>query len=213
MKPVANLVTLACGQCQKPVARKPWEIPASGRAFCNWDCANAAQRQWQPTVCFCGREFLPHKLNGKRYCSLSCANRARGMASRKLVDCVCKCGVAFQVKPSRITAGEGKYCSNSCASKFKTREKAAPKTVTCPCGVTFTRPNVRSTQSFCSDVCRLEKLKGGGNLSRPVHIGREVARASVFADLGHSGYVRCPRCSRERERGARCACERQERAS
>lgn len=31
----------------------------------------------------------------------------------------------------------------------------------------------------------------------------------VFADLGHSGTVRCHRCDRSRPRGVRCVCERE----
>ena len=169
-------------------------------------------------LCFCGKVFKakPSDIeNGRgKYCGIPCANRARSATfGEKAIPRVCKCGVKFTVLPCRAVQGKGIYCSNSCASKYKPRTKPQPKQVTCPCGVTFTRPNVRSTQSFCSDPCRLEKLKGGAGLSRPVHVGRDRSASSVFADLGHSGYVRCPRCSRERQRGARCACERQEMAS
>lgn len=128
------------------------------------------------------------------YCGKTCSSAARSTQTEH--ECVC--GKTFSVKASRVKKGTRLFCSISCASKKKTTFMptaaiaatpwAAPKTA-----AKFNRPPAPA--------------------SRPVHIGRDRSASSVFTDLGRSGYVRCARCSRERERGARCACERQEMAS
>lgn len=102
---------------------------------------------------YCGKEFkVPQWQNGKKYCSITCAVKARALKQKKRISVTCNyCGKPLEKVHSQVW--KHNFCSRNCHHQWQLENIP---TVTClNCGKDFkTHPTyIRQGRTFCSWDC------------------------------------------------------------
>lgn len=151
--------TYICSTCGKQFERNPSAANRRGatKFYCSRSCAaRRQQRELPDLICpQCGKTFYrtpsERKLNNN-YCSRTCANQAQSRTLQDIpslrtsqgVEMHClTCGIAFYVKPHRVT--KAKYCSRACfhAARFGESRPAPTNNV-----AGSNNPNFRGTSNL-----------------------------------------------------------------
>jgi len=98
-----------------PSCGKEFKPNKNNQKFCSRECYNTFRAQKKPVV-YC-LECGALVRYGKKYCSSSCANKARGRLISKKVELICEnCGKKYKVPPHE--AKRSRFCSASCRSHW-----------------------------------------------------------------------------------------------
>lgn len=130
--------TIVCSQCGKAFL----DVHRSKPRFCSRKCSGISKQVRISKECaYCGKVItdIPKTIKRRKYCSYSCAHRARGNAPPGTIPCKF-CGKDFEP-----IHGKKEYCSGACSKKYRMQRCCAF------CGATFVRVTYR--QKYCSDEC------------------------------------------------------------
>ena len=113
MRVPSKWATVECNQCGKQFERNLVELASHPECFCSRECYRANRKNSIELTCeHCGESFTTWDGSGRRFCSVTCSNRANN-AKRRIPERSCEwCG-----KPYEPCRDSRRFCSISCAAK------------------------------------------------------------------------------------------------
>lgn len=154
------MIIRKCLYCGKEFKTTLSQLNAGYGKYCSKKCSYNSLRNGKTKLCpICKNEFYVKKSAFKRrkYCSRSCANKARSLNQifiENRVEKTCLfCNKTFYTTPNEINRGRGKYCSHKCFSNDK---KTREKRICLECGSEFEVPQWKiniGEGNFCSRAC------------------------------------------------------------
>lgn len=180
-----NGVIVQCGQCEKDLYRRPWQIKKFPIHFCNRKCQGAYKAglvgennptwtQVKVNCAACGTELTRKRSRVGRTEESFCNNICRGVGQTKRMtgesnprynksEVPCSnCGKSLLRDQSDLKEKSNHFCNRKCYDEYS----RSPEVPCANCGKILKRPPVRlrrTESQFCNSTCRGEKMSGEGN--------------------------------------------------